>query len=245
MTSPVDIQLDKLKGLPVQNGINASDFLKQPINPTAIGPISSAQVKGLLGQLEASNKIAPTAVTINGVGAYGIPPQQLELAGFLKTGTTETYLKGGANVTTVLNSPAVWTGKNGISSLSGFIANNTQQATAAFTVMQSAYNSLAKQGNLSATSVNGISAMLYGSVKFGTENMVLWSRGQASGNIVNQINQAAKQGSFAIGFVNELPLGASGQAVATGFAQVTNRNLIDTVVSRILNNNKIPRPKFG
>lgn len=242
--SPVDIQLDKLKGLPVQNGLTPSDFLKQPINPNNIGPVNAAQVKGLLGQLEASTRLS-IAGTISGIGTYGIPPQQLEAAGYLKVGTTEAYLKGEANVVTVLNSPAVWTGKNGISSLARFLESSTQQATGAYNVMLAAYTTLAKQGALSGTSVNGVSAMLYGSLKYGTETMVSWSKGQSSGNMVNSINQAAKQGSFAIGFVNDLPLGATGQSVATGFTQVTNRKVIDTVVARILNNNKIPKPKFG
>lgn len=245
MSNAINIQLDKLKGLPVQSGMTASDFLKQPINPTAIGPLNPAQVKGLVGQLEASNRSTPTLITVNGIGIYAIPPLQLEQAGFLKIGTTETYLKGGGNVAAVLNSPAVWTGKNGVSTLSRFFESNTQQASAAFNVLQYAYNSLVKQGVFNGANVNSVGAMLYGSVKFNIENMILWSKGQVSGTIVNSINQAAKQGSYAVSFVNDLPLGTSGQAVATGFTQVTNRKLIDTVVSNILNNNKIPRPRFG
>lgn len=245
MSNAINIQLDKLKGLPVKNPITPFEYLKQPINPAVIGPLNSAQVKGLIGQLEASNNTTPTSTAVDGIGIYALPALQLEQAGFLKTGTTETYLKSGGDAASVLNSPAVWTGKNGISTLARFFESNTQQASAAFSVLQFAYSSMVKQGIFSGANVNSIAAMLYGSARFNIETMILWSKGQVSGALVTSINTAAKQGTYAISFVNDLPLGTSGQGLATGFTQVTNRKLIDTVVSNILNNNKIPRPRFG
>ena len=245
MTSQVDTQLAKLIGAPVQNAVTISDFIKQSLVPPTVGPLSSAEIKAMLGQLQASSQQTLTTVTAQAIGIYGIPPAQIEQAGYLKPGTTESYLKNSANVVSVLNSPAVWTGKNNVFNIKLFLASQAVQANAAIDVFNAAYSTLAKQGILTGASVNGVGSMLQGSLRFGTEAMSAWSKGQSPGIIVAQINQVAKQGSYAVTFARDLPAGISGTGPAVGFQKRVNRSLLDSVVLRILGSKKIPPPNYG
>ena len=65
-----------------------------------------------------------------GVGKFGLDATQLESAGLLKPGTASTYLSQGSNdLTTVLKSPSVWTGKSGINNLDALLKSTSVQAT--------------------------------------------------------------------------------------------------------------------
>jgi hypothetical protein len=227
MTSQVDTQLAKLIGAPVQNAVTISDFIKQSLVPPTVGPLSSAEIKAMLGQLQASSQQTLTTVTAQAIGIYGIPPAQIEQAGYLKPGTTESYLK------------------NSVFNIKLFLASQAVQANAAIDVFNAAYSTLAKQGILTGASVNGVGAMLQGSLRFGTEAMSAWSKGQSPGIIVAQINQVSKQGSYAVTFARDLPAGISGTGPAVGFQKRVNRSLLDSVVLRILGSKKIPPPNYG
>ena len=96
------------------NGISAANFLKVPINAQPVGTLDSEQVKGLIAQAQASTNQAADAISSKGIGSYGIQPDQLEKAGYLKPGTVANFLKTGGDPTQVLSSPSVWTGKDGV-----------------------------------------------------------------------------------------------------------------------------------
>lgn len=71
--------------------IDPSDVLTAPRSSVAIGSLDRSVTTGLLAQTKSSVGQASDVMTVNkGIGQYGMQPQQLEAAGYLKPGTTAT-----------------------------------------------------------------------------------------------------------------------------------------------------------
>jgi len=92
----------------------------------AIGPLTSIQTLTLMAQVaNIVNQPSDVATNETGVGQYGLSCQQLEIAGYVKPGTWQQFIQNGpSTLIEVLNAPAIWTGLNGIYSLSDFLRNN-------------------------------------------------------------------------------------------------------------------------
>ena len=89
----------------------------------AIGALTSDQTLALMAQVANTVDQAADVITDKvGVGKYGLSCQQLEMAGYVKPGTWQQFIQNGPSTQTeVLNAPAIWTGLNGIYSLSEFL----------------------------------------------------------------------------------------------------------------------------
>lgn len=237
----------RLTGLPVQNGINAADFLKG-VAPTApIGNLTTTQVQGLMAQAKATANQLPNVVSAtNGIGQYGMSPQQLEAAGFLKPGTVSTYLKDPAQLQSVLSSPAVWTGKDGVGSLTSFLGNSDKQAAALQSSLSSSFNSLSKQGALNGVvNPTDVGSLLQVASKFGVNDAIAFTRGQSPAAIAGQIQNVAKSAQFAINFTDtKLPAGLKGEVEGKTFYEKVDRTSVDTAAQSILGSTKIPSPDY-
>ena len=118
-----------LTKLPVLNGITPGDFAKQIPGLTSIGSLNPSQLTGTLAQ---AGKLTgqPSDMLTNaiGVGNFGLDAKQLETAGYVKPGTAAKYLSNGQNsLTSVLKSPSVWTGKDGINQVENLLSNSSAQ----------------------------------------------------------------------------------------------------------------------
>ena len=239
--------MNQLTGVPVQNGINAADFIKT-VSPTqAIGSLNTTQVKGLLAQAAATvNQGASVVSPINGVGKFGISPQQLENLGFIKPGTVSNYLSDPSKIASVLQSPAVWTGKDGVSNLTNFTSNIDTQARAMQGTLQQGFNSLSKLGTLNGvTNPADVGSLLQVSSKFGVNDAANFAKGVVPGELVNQINDVAKSAQFSVNFTDtKLPPTLKGEIIGQNFTDKINRNQIDTATKALLGNDKIPAPDY-
>lgn len=117
-----------IKGTPTA-GINVADFAKQG---PALGGLGSMRLPDVTGTLaQASKLVGQGASTISnalGAGKFGLDAGQLERAGLVKPGTAASFLSQGVNeLTSVLKSPTVWTGKDGVKSLDGLLGNTELQ----------------------------------------------------------------------------------------------------------------------
>jgi hypothetical protein len=85
--------LPVLANVPINNGIDVTDYVDQTTVTEGIGPLSATQVQAILAAV-ASSVCQPADVATNelGVGKYGLSAQQLEDAGYLKCGTTARFL---------------------------------------------------------------------------------------------------------------------------------------------------------
>lgn len=132
---------------PVTNGINIADYAKQTNAQIDIKNISKIEVTGVLAQVKNLTNQAATEATNLGAGKYALTVSQLERAGYIKPGTTLTYMSSGLRSTlTVLNMPEVWTGKNGISGLQQLLSNADLQDNIQQFLMNKGLDQLAEVG---------------------------------------------------------------------------------------------------
>ena len=239
--------LKGLTGTPVQNGINAADFLTSVTPSSPIGNLSTTQVQGLMAQAKSTaNQSLTTVSSTTGIGQYGMSPQQLEAAGFLKPGTVSTYLKDPAQLKTVLSSPAVWTGKDGVASLQNFLGSPDKQASVFQSSLSSSFTSLSKQGVLNGvTNPTDVGSLLQVASKFGVGDAVNFAKGQAPAQLISQMQNVAKSAQFAVNFTDtKLPAGLKGQVEGKTFYNKVDRSALDSVAKSLLGSTKIPIPNY-
>jgi hypothetical protein len=156
--------LPALINTPLENPISQADLANINFNnnytPLPIGPINANQVQGLLAQI-ANFVDQPADVMTNdkGVGLYGLDCQQLEMSGYVKPGTYRQFIFDPSPLTSVLSAPGIWTGRNGISSVTSFLNNPASQSDAMTTLMSQSYNSLTASGTIIPPVTSSVTAL--------------------------------------------------------------------------------------
>jgi hypothetical protein len=153
-----------LSQVPVKNPINQTNYIQVTssptgpvgLGPTGVGTLSSTQTQALMAQLAATTQ--GNVDTINqeiGIGKYGFNCQQLEKAGLIKPGYCERYCpvnsSTGANpgnFVDFMNSPAPWTGLNGVTSANTIVGNQALQNTIQENLFQQSYTQLVSNGTI-------------------------------------------------------------------------------------------------
>jgi hypothetical protein len=151
--------------------------LTAPDADADIGNLDQAQVTGLLAQAKTTTNQASDAISVDkGIGQFGLQPDQLEAAGYLKPGTLSNLQaaptptptaadiaesarinKSGGNTTpekvakankinAMLASPTVWSGKSGVTGLTSLLNNPKLQATAQQGLMLASLTGLRNSG---------------------------------------------------------------------------------------------------
>lgn len=232
----------------VNNGISSSDFLKTISAEIPVGSLSTTQVTGLLAQT--INDVGQSFNTISadkGIGQFGFSASQLESAGFLKPGTVSTFLQDPNNLTQVLSSPSVWTGKNGVGSLGTLLNNPTVQSITQNTIMVSALDGLKSAGVISGNEApKDLAVFVQTASKYGVNSTVEWIKGIAPPEVAETINGVAKNAQYAVNFVdNKASELVAGNRTLGGFTNTTQRGIVDNALKTILGNPKIPAPDFS
>jgi hypothetical protein len=239
-----------LTSLPVLNGINPGDFAKQLPGLTSIGSIDASQVTGVLAQ---AGKLTgqPSDLLTNavGVGNFGLDANQLETAGYVKPGTAAKYLSTGQNsLTSVLKSPSVWTGKDGINEVQNLLTNPAAQNKIQQGLMTTGVAQLATLG-LPTDKLNPqlLSGVALNAAKSVTDTLA-WAKG-ASGlpaSVTDSFNQVAKDGAFAVNLVDE-KIGNETLNIKTitGSSNTVNRSTLNAALGRVVGNEKIPKLSYS
>ena len=156
--------IPNLVNVPLTNPITQANLANTGVNNTytapAIGPLNSSQVQGLLAQI--TNFIGqPYNVMTNetGIGQYGLDCQQLEQAGYVKPGTYQQFIFDPSPLVDVVSAPGIWTGQNGINSVTNFLSSPAAQNNAMATLMSNGYNSLTATGTITPAISPSISAL--------------------------------------------------------------------------------------
>jgi len=160
----VSTNLPVLIDTPLENPITSADLAEiasSGFTAPAIGSLTSNQTQAIMAQVANSVGQDPTEMTNDkGVGQYGLTCQQLEMAGYVKPGTWQQFLKNGSGtLTDVLDAPGIWTGLGGVNSASDFLNNNAIQHTAQSRLMTQGYNSLQAAGVIETPAAQSISAV--------------------------------------------------------------------------------------
>jgi hypothetical protein len=186
---PTVASIPSLIDIPLTNPItqaNIAAIAGTGFTAPAIGSLTSNQTQALMAQVANNVDQSPTVATNEtGVGQYGFSCQQLEIAGYVKPGTWQQFIQNGpGTLTSVLNAPAIWTGLNGIFSLTDFLNSTSAQNDAQAKLMQNGYNSLQAAGVITTPAAQSVSAVV-GTVYTGENNPALTN---ATTTITNSVN---------------------------------------------------------
>lgn len=240
---------DIISKVPVTNPINTADFAKQLPALTSIGNLNPVDVRS--GIAQASKLVGQAADTITntgGVGKFGFDAPQLEAAGILKPGIAAKYLQSGANsLTSVLKSPTVFTGKDGIKSLTDLLSSDLKQDGIQQNLMAQGFNGL-KQVGIPVNNLNP--SALSGTVLNAAKNLPAaadWAKGlPIPGDLKSTFDTVAKDASFAVNFANQKVNNALKQEIIPEPASNTvNRETVNAAASRVVGNAKVPAVSYN
>jgi hypothetical protein len=239
-----------LTNLPVLNGINPGDFVKQIPGLSSIGSLNPSQLTGTLAQ---AGKLTgqPSDLLTNavGLGNFGLDAKQLETAGYVKPGTAAKYLSTGQNsLTSVLKSPSVWTGKDGINEVQNLLTNPAAQNKIQQGLMSTGVSQLKTLGlptdKLSPQVLGGVALNAAKSVT----DTLSWAKGESElpASVTTSFNQVAKDGAFAVNLVDEKIGNESLNIKAiTGSSNTVNRSTLNAALGRVVGNEKIPKLSYS
>ena len=238
--------LNRVQEAPPSSTLNSANYLNVPITTVNTGELDGDQIKALMAQAKVAADQDFSIISSKGIGAYGIPPLQLELAGYLKPGTVETYIRPGNDPATVLTSPAVWTGKDGVNNVDTLLTDSTRQTVILQDLFNLNYQSLLKLGIITESlTVADIGALLQASFKYGPNNVQAWLKGTATPDVTTGINIIARQGQYAINYVdNKLPNTVTGYRIDLEASGTVDRSTVDEAVQAFLSSEKLPVPNF-
>jgi len=214
----------------------------------SIPGLDKTQITGLLSSATAVTSQLPTTVSATlGIGKYGLTPQQLEQQGFLKPGTTQTFLQGAGNIESVLNSASVWTGKGGMLSLANFTSSVNIQSLTQQNLMSDGLKHLKSLGVVTgAESAEQLGSLVQSAIKFGASSEKSWAEGKAGPELTSAINNISKDAQQAVNLVtSQLPTGGAIPVNIAGEIGTVDRSKLDSAFVGIIGSAKIPLPSFG
>lgn len=236
-------KIEGLFGTPPTNGISTADFATTAPALLPMAGLSTTGVRATVASVAAGTGQDFTDISNSvGCGKYGFDASQLESAGLLKPGTASAYLSQGSNdLTSVLKSPAVWTGKSGINNLDSLLSNPAAQNLTQQNLMSSGLASAAAIGvpisSLNAKDTAGMASVFSKDLGAGAD----WIRGQLPPGKQADFDAKFKEAQFAVGSADEKFNDAMLQQEPPGEATDTvNRETLTAAMGRVFGNDKIP-----
>jgi hypothetical protein len=247
-----------ITSLPVTSPINTADFtkisagLKTCSAVAPIGPMSIPEVNGVLAQ--AKNLVGQASTTLSntkGLGEFGLSLGQLENAGYVKPGTKALLSAGTSLFASVANSPAVWTGKDGIKSATDLLKNAPKQSQIQQDLMTKGVAAMGAVGipvkNLSSQGIAGMAlnaAKDLPSAEAFAKGLPI--PGDATGSVQAAFNSAVRDGAFAVNLVNtKIPTEFKQQDIPIPANNTVSRGTVDAASSRVIGDEKVPAPNYG
>jgi len=206
-------------------------------------------VTGVLAQTK--NLVSQAATNLSngkGVGSFGLNVPQLETAGILKPGTSALQTASGASLSSVLKSPAVFTGANGIKDINSLLANAPLQSALQQDLMTKGLAGLTAlgvpTGALSAPALGAVAVLAAKSVS----SAAAWLKGTpTTANIVPGVTNAdaVRTSAYSVNLAQEkVPDVFKEQDTPVAAENTTNRETVTAATTRILGNDKIPEPTY-
>lgn len=186
-----------------------------------------------------------TELGVRGVGIYGQSVNSLILTGYVLPATSNLILNPGM-VSLVLNSPAVWSGLNGVTSLLEYLSNTDLQNQAQIDLMIGAYQGLVDAGVFTGNqSARFEATFLQPAAHYGVDTVLAWIRGEVDNNTANLLAISARQGQYAVDFMASNVTAQNTIPSLLGYTGTTVRTVVDQVVTEVVGSEKIPVIDFG
>ena len=249
--TPSGSAMEQLNTLPVPQPITPANVLTQTPALTNVGPLSGAQVTGMMSSTTAMVGQASGVITnAGGVGQFGLSITQLEQAGYVKPGTFAQFGGISGGLTAVLSSPGVWTGKNNTFNVDAFLSNAPLQSQVQQGLMTSGYAQLQASGVLTGKeSTLQVAGLVQSAARLGPQSVGQWAQGIAGPQITAQINAITKNAQFSVNLVQNafggFGLSGFGSAAVKGANNTVSRVSVNAAVSGVIGNPKVPTPDYG
>jgi len=235
-------------------GIDVANYAKQATALVPIGGMSTSETTGVLAQAkQIVGQAADKMTNSKGVGSYGFDIKQLETAGFVKPGTSALVNAGlsagsaaASKISSVLKSPSVFTGKDGVKDVNGLLSNSSLQDKTQQGLMAQASAGLKSLGvpidQLGAANAAG----LITSAAKSLPDVAKFAKGlPLPPDIKAGIDQAVGLSSYAVKLTNtKIPAPFKEETTPTPAADTTNRETLNAAANRVLGNPKIPAPSY-
>jgi len=185
-------------------------------------------------------------IYVNGVGEYGQSPQALTQTGYLKPGTLNLITEPQLTYI-VLNSPNVWTGQLGISSLLGYLNAPVVQNIAQYALLAGAYLGLLNNNILNGDeSARYQATFIQPAAQYGVDNVVAWVNGTLEDSaMLDNILDSARQGQYAVDFSQIYFNALNNYNNLPGYGNTVIRTDMDQAVTDIIGNPKIATPVYS
>lgn len=246
-TSAVNSALASAGGAPVA-GINTADFVKQATALAPIGSMNVTQVTGVLAQAKNLVGQAYDKMTdLKGVGSFGLDIKQLESSGIVKPGTSRLVESGVSTLTSVLKSPTVFTGKDGITSAGALLNSASIQDKAQQTLMASGVAGMKSLGiPTDALDPSKLAGLALGAAKSLLNVDSLVKGLPLPAGVKAGLDTAIKDGAFAVKLTDlKIPPAVKLEEIPVVASATVNRETVTAATGRVLGNEKIPPPEYG
>ena len=158
---PIIAGIPNLSTIPLTSPINEGDIVAikgDDFGPELVGPLDSFQVQKLLAQVANLVNQESDQISLNkGIGRYGFTAYALEEAGYVKPGTSLRFFAvDPEDFVSVMSSPSVWTGRDGVYGLSDLLSDALLQNRVQVQLMQQGYEQLEQTGVISQTPTSSV-----------------------------------------------------------------------------------------
>lgn len=235
-----------IKSTSITQGINLSNFAKEGPALNAIDKLSPTDVQAGLAQY--SKLVGQSASQLTntlGAGKFGLDVSQLEKVGVLKAGTS-AQLSAGSSLTSVLKSPANYTGKLGVGSIDDLLSSPAKQNQIQQQLMTVGASAVKQLGipldKLSASAATGV---VMNSAK-SIDGTVKWATGQSlPSDVKSTFDSVAKNSAFSVDLAAQKLNNAMKQEIVPEPASDTvNRETLDAASNRVVGNAKVPEVDY-
>lgn len=236
-------------GTALTNPITLPSFAKTLPAVGSIANMVPSQVTSALSTATNLAQQATSSLTNAGAGAFALNAKQLESVGILKPGMS-ALVDAGSSLSSVLKSPAAFTGKDGITSISGLLNNAGAQSNIQQTLMNNGLQQVSKLAGsltgLPATATAGLS-LVSGSLAGQAGAISNLAKG-AIGSLPDPTKALSqlKDAAFGVNFADaKIPSSFKEQIVPPAVVDSVNRLTLNAATGRVLGSAKIPVPSFG
>ena len=255
-----------LTGSAPTNPVNIGDIAKSAQGLMPIAGVNPSQITaGMAGLTKLVDQPPSVLSNVKGVGSFGLDANQLQTAGFLKPGTTNLLADGTNSLSSVLKSPSVWTGKEGISSLQSLLTNASAQSKIQQNLMATGAAGLSTLGiNVSSLSPAAATGTLLNAAKSVTSTAA-WAQGVKLPSVPGSLpslpplpgtpdvagmtagmDATAIAGSFGVKLSNLKANPPVLQEVKPeGAADTVDRATVNAAADRIVGDPKVPKLDYG
>jgi hypothetical protein len=238
-----------LSSTPVTAGINVADFAKQATALAPIASLSTSQVTGVLAQAKnLVGQAAGVSTAAKGVGEFGLNPEQLQAAGYLKPGTVEKFdLQGVTGAVDVLKSPTVWTGVNGVTGIDSLLGSAATQSKTMQDLMATGAAGLGQLGiPVASLDPKALAGTLLSAAKSLPDTEKLLKGLPVPTEVKAAFDANVKDGAFAVGFTDSIVPPAFKEIEIPVVAKDTvNRETVNAAATRVVGNSKVPAVNYG